>query len=169
MKIDCTQSLEILEWAGTRLQVVFPPGLSTTLAFRDETDTILAVAVYTNYEAQSIEMSIVAESPRWMTRRTIEAAFAYPFRQLKVARVTANTYATNQRSVKMLVRLGFQLEGVLRNYGPDGEPRLVFGLLAEEFVVWEKALRHRRAPPIQMSLQLPKERLTSKPPGQSLH
>lgn len=49
----------------------------------------------------------------------MQSMFAYPFKQLKVDRVTAVTSHENTRAQSVLRRLGFQLEGIIRK-GFDG-------------------------------------------------
>jgi [ribosomal protein S5]-alanine N-acetyltransferase len=58
------------------------------------------------------------------------------FESLKLERVTAEVNAANTRSLRVLEKLGFQLEGVLRQHetyrGMRGDVHL-FGMLREEF------------------------------------
>ncbi len=58
------------------------------------------------------------------------------FTKLKLERVTAEVNATNTRSLRVLEKLGFKLEGILRQHetyrGVRGDVQL-FGMLREEF------------------------------------
>ncbi len=60
------------------------------------------------------------------------------FENLKLERVTAEVNAANTRSLRVLEKLGFKLEGVLRQHetyrGVRGDVHL-FGLLREEFLM----------------------------------
>jgi [ribosomal protein S5]-alanine N-acetyltransferase len=59
------------------------------------------------------------------------------FKNLKLERVTAEVNAANTRSLRVLEKLGFKLEGVLRQHetyrGVSGDVHL-FGMLREEFL-----------------------------------
>jgi [ribosomal protein S5]-alanine N-acetyltransferase len=61
----------------------------------------------------------------------------FAFESLKLERVTAEVNAANTRSLRVLEKLGFRLEGVLRRHetyrGKRGDVHL-FGMLREEFL-----------------------------------
>ena len=67
-------------------------------------------------------------------RLMLEVAFL----ELQLERVVSDVNAANSRSIRVLEKLGFKLEGVLRNHetyrGERGDVHL-FGLLREEFLV----------------------------------
>lgn len=95
---------------------------------------VAALVVYSSYQPRyrALEMSILADSPRWATRPVIWALFAYPFEQLQVQRVSSAIRADNTRSIRLCEGLGFTQEGRIRlGYGDCDA--LVFGLLAEEW------------------------------------
>ena len=62
----------------------------------------------------------------------------WSFRELRMGRVQALVHPDNPRSAAVLVRLGFQREGLLRHYrpGPAGrEDRILYSLLPRELLV----------------------------------
>ena len=95
---------------------------------------VAALIVYSSYQPRyrAIEMSIIADSPRWASRPVIGALFAYPFEQLQVQRITSAIRADNARSIRLCEGLGFRQEGRIRlGYGDCDA--LVYGLLADEW------------------------------------
>ena len=102
------------------------------IAFMDA-NKLAGVVVYSNYRHPSIEVSIFCDDPRWaLNRDMIEEALMYPFRQLKVNRITALVQKNNKRSRKMVKRLGFVEEGKLRKASTKDD-LFVYGLLPEEY------------------------------------
>lgn len=101
------------------------------LASVDENDEVLGVVAYTRFSSTNCEMSVAAASPRFLNRANLRSFFGYPFHQLQLKRVTAVVEVTNKHAYKFDRKLGFQVEGVLRQWFPtcDG---IVMGLLKEE-------------------------------------
>lgn len=73
-----------------------------------------------------------AGEPGWLTRASLRALFGYPFNQLGCCRVTATVNRSNKRALDMNRRLGFCIEGCIRDgYGP-GRDGLLLGMLRRE-------------------------------------
>ena len=107
----------------------------TAIGLTDDNHHLICGVVYHDMDASiNIQMSIASDTPKWATRQTLKWFFHYPFEQLKVQRVTALTSSSNLNTQKMLERLGYKKEGVIRKaYGDDDA--LIYGLLREE-VKW---------------------------------
>jgi UDP-2,4-diacetamido-2,4,6-trideoxy-beta-L-altropyranose hydrolase/UDP-4-amino-4,6-dideoxy-N-acetyl-beta-L-altrosamine N-acetyltransferase len=79
---------------------------------------------------------VVPGSPRGTGRRLCQAALAYSFEVVGLNKVSGQVLAHNVRSIALHTRLGFTLEGILRDHHHDGgESHAVycFGLLASEW------------------------------------
>lgn len=135
----------MLEWCAQRLGegMGFPVGaVAIGVGDTDTPNDLLAVAVFDNFRRSrdgkplSIECSIAAASPRWANKSTIRAILSYPFCQLNVQRVTAMVKKSNERSQKMLKRLGFVEEGFVRHALDNEEGIYVTGMLREESRKW---------------------------------
>lgn len=88
--------------------------------------------VYNNFLWPNICMTVAAErGSMWPSHQFLHHAFAYPFEQLGCRRVTALVASRNMASRKLCERLGFKLEGELRNSLSD-DNELIYGLLKEE-------------------------------------
>lgn len=92
---------------------------------------IIAGCVYNEYRGHSMHVSIASTTPRWATRKTLFAFFAYPFLQLQVKRLTAYTGRSMSSVRRFLERLGFVQEGVLRAGFADDDC-VVYGMLRDE-------------------------------------
>lgn len=91
------------------------------------------VVVYHTYDASVPSLVIdVAGEGYWMTRESLRILFAYPFIELGCRRITALASKKNKRSRKIIQKVGFTQEGVLRSGEPDGCNRIVYGMLREE-------------------------------------
>jgi len=73
-----------------------------------------------------------AGEPGWLTRKTLAVFFGYPFGQLGCIRITATTARANKRALDMNRRLGFQIEGCLRDGYGAGRDGLLLGMLRRE-------------------------------------
>ena len=125
----------VAEWVRRRLPGATGFGHSSTLHVV-EGGNIIASVVYHDYLGHDIKMTIAAISPRWALRGVIRALLHYPFRELGCARVSAIAARRNRRSRKLLIGLGFKLEGVARK-GFDGvQDAMIYGLLRVDARRW---------------------------------
>lgn len=92
---------------------------------------ILGVVAYDGFTPHECQMHLAIEDRRCVTRRVLRAVFAYPFTQLKLARVTACVALSNAAILELVQRLGFVYEGRKR-CGFGDEDELIFGLLRSE-------------------------------------
>lgn len=93
-----------------------------------------------------IRASIVSVNKRWATRYSLSVLFAYPFHQLKVRRMTSVIAKRNKASRSLCERLGFRLEGTIRQ-GVEGDDLCVYGILKSE-VKWLREAENRQVQPI---------------------
>lgn len=113
----------------------------------EEGGRLIAGAVFTEYRPHSgsIHLSGASVTPRWATRKTLHALFAYPFLQLKVKRLTAYTGFSMSSVRQFLERLGFVQEGILRA-GYADDDCVVYGMLREECRWVMKGIGHAKQP-----------------------
>jgi|SRR5262252_5859910 len=92
-----------------------------TIGVLDEDGRLIAGIVYGNWnpEAGVIEIAAAATSPRWLTRRTIELMYGYPFAQLGCQMVVQRTPAGNERLLRQLAVAGYNFVLVPRLFGRD--------------------------------------------------
>lgn len=133
-RLDYAQSQLRLDWVAERLgpgTVINQPA-KVVLSVDDETGKFLGGVVYNHFTPGNCEVNVVADSPRFATRRTIPGFFAYPFQQLALRRITGIVHTANRRSLEGAQRLGFRVEGLLRDwYGAD-QHGILLGMTREE-------------------------------------
>ena len=77
-------------------------------------------------------LTIYSCDRRWCVRRVLRCVFNFCFTCLDCRRASAFVSVSNDKSRKLVERLGFRQEGVLRKYRDNGEDAFVFGMLKEE-------------------------------------
>lgn len=92
---------------------------------------LVAVVVYDGFSDADANMHIATDgSKRWMNKELLLAAFAYPFNQLGLRRVTAMVPAKNTAALEFDEHIGFVREGYHPKALP-GDDLISLGLLRE--------------------------------------
>lgn len=131
MKIDWTQPPEARD---ALLKAIGMPdfiGPHYWLAVIGDDGSLVAVWAYHNFGPTGCEMSGAVFSRRLVPREVMRALFAYPFHQLGFRRITCTVRPSNTVSLNIVRRMGFRVEGLLRNWYPD-DHGILLGLLKEE-------------------------------------
>lgn len=131
---------KLLEWAALHGKVYdFRQQMASAIGVVIG-DKLVAVCVYHTFRPMvpDIEMTIIADTPRWCTRGAVRFLLAYPFEQLGCARVTALIGRKNKRSRRLVEGLGWKLEGTARRAWDGRQDCMIYGLLREE-CRWLKA------------------------------
>jgi RimJ/RimL family protein N-acetyltransferase len=127
---------ELSLWVGERLGLGGPVrGVDPTAVGVARRGHIVAVALFSNFQPPTIEVTFVTTTPRWASREMISGILAYPFVQLGCKRVTAVTEECNGPARAFLERLGFKQEGVHPDAFPSGEG-ISYGLLRKDAERW---------------------------------
>ena len=125
--------VEIAEWVRLQCPGVHDWGQCTAIGLADENKLIAGVVFNRFHRGLSIDISVAATpGKQWLSRSFLHDVFVYPFRQLNLNKVQSFIPASNRRSERLCVGLGFTLEGRLREAWPGGEDLLVYGMLARE-------------------------------------
>jgi RimJ/RimL family protein N-acetyltransferase len=130
-----SQDEVVKQWVAARIPHVEGYSPWDTAIGVSREGQMIAGVVYSRFSKQDINLSIAATDPRWCTRRTLRYLLGYPFLQLKVRRVTALVAVVNSKSRDLVERLGFQREGVLRDWFEFSDV-LVYGMLRREASRW---------------------------------
>lgn len=131
MRIDWSQNPLYLEQAAATLGVKFKSSPTYWLAVVDDDGTACCVWVFNNFAMCSAEVSVVVLQKRIFRREHLRAMFAYPFHQLGLRRLHSVVRVDNVASLNQTRRLGFAVEGLLRNWYPDCDG-ILHGLLKED-------------------------------------
>lgn len=89
---------------------------------REVDGELVAVVVYDGFSECDCNMHIASNgSGHWMNRELLVHAFAYPFIQLDLRRVTALVPARNAAALRLDAHLGFAYEGRCKDALPDDD------------------------------------------------
>lgn len=103
---------ELAAWAEAHYPACAPLKRPlTAIGIASSYGEALGVAIFHNFRQHDIDVTFVAATPRWATPGNVRAILHYPFVQLGVKRMTATTSKNNHRARKLLIGLGFRLEG----------------------------------------------------------
>ena len=95
-------------------------------------DELVAVVVYDAFSSCDCNMHIASDGTgRWMNKALLLAAFAYPFGQLGLRRVTGLVPAKNVKALEFDENLGFVREGLHRHALRDDD-LISLGMLRED-------------------------------------
>lgn len=126
------QDEEIAQWAQSQIEHISTFGPSAAIGFSLDGE-IKAAAVYHNYRHPNIEMSVVITDSRAATRKAIKASLAYPFLYIGVQRITLLTAKGNRKARSLATRIGFKLEGKLRDALPNNESIIIYGMTMNDY------------------------------------
>ena len=110
------------------------------MSFRSDAKTIglerdgelVAVVVFDNFCETDCNMHIASDgTASWMSKSLLLSAFAFPFTQLGLLRVTGLVPSDNKLALKFDEHLGFVREGFHPKAGPGGKDLVSLGLLRE--------------------------------------
>lgn len=144
MRLVWDQSDAVAAWVAKRCPYVvrgFDPCVAAGVVSEDGR-VLLGGVVFHHFhpEFKTIEVSLAAITPRWLTRRILQQLMAYPFDQLKCQRITTGTPKKYKAARKFLQTFGFKHEGTVRK-GFGNDDAIISGLMAWE---WR---RSKWAPP----------------------
>ena len=126
IELSCDYSQEkIKQFVAQRIGLTYGGAFDPAAAVAVLRDgSIVGGVVFNNYhpltKGRMIEISCATDDPGCLTRGILRGIFEYPFKQLEVNRLKAECSTGNTRCRKLVERLGFQFEGVMRK-GHDGE------------------------------------------------
>lgn len=89
--------------------------------------------IYHNIRPQrDLWWTIYTTDKRWCTRRILRKIFGFAFNYWQVKRVSLLVNADNQDCLKLIEKLGFKREGLLRRFREDDTDCYFYGILKSE-------------------------------------
>lgn len=124
------QEDRLLPWAQDRIGVAFRRD-AYTLGL-EKGGELVAVVVFDNFSECDCNMHIASDGTKsWMNKSLLLAAFAYPFAQLGLLRLTGMVPADNADALAFDENIGFVREGYHPKAGPGGKDLISLGLMRE--------------------------------------
>lgn len=113
----------VVSWVAERIPHVGKSGFEKPFGVSiTRNGRLLAGIVYHDYQPdhRTIQMSAAATSPMWAHRLTIGVFLSIPFEQLGCFKVWTATPHDNTPAIKVNLKAGFTVDGVLdHQFGPD--------------------------------------------------
>lgn len=81
---------------------------------------LAAGVLYCEWNGANVVCHMAGEG-NFLTRKYLYTIFDYPFNQLKVKRVTLPIAAANEKAIRFVKHLGFELEATLQDAHPSGD------------------------------------------------
>ena len=127
-RIIYDEQARLLDWAAAHYADAAVDGDTYAIGL-EQSGEIVGVVLYNNFLEVACNMHVVSDGKRrWLTRDFLVHAFAYPFIQLGLNRVTAMVPASNTDALTLDLKLGFQLEGRMTEAMP-GDDVVILGML----------------------------------------
>lgn len=107
-------------------------GENYTVGFA-KNNKMLGGLIYSGYRPETdVWWTIYTEDKTWCNRYLLKFAFGVAFHDLKCRRINILVSKSNKACLKMVLRMGFKIEGRLRKYRENGEDAYILGILKEE-------------------------------------
>lgn len=120
----------LLPWAKDRIGINGFRRDAYSIGLERDGD-LVAVVVFDCFSDADVNMHIASDGSRhWMNKSLLVAAFAYPFIQLGMRRVTGLVPASNHKALAFDEHIGFVREGYHPHALPSGDT-VSLGLLRE--------------------------------------
>ncbi len=91
---------------------------------------LVAGVVYEDWNRANVICHIAGEEG-WATPRFLAIIFDYPFKRLGVDRITVPICSSNEKSIQLVLRLGFRIEAKLSGATSNGD-MLIFRMFKHE-------------------------------------
>lgn len=118
----------IIDWVKSRLPGPFV-GELFGIGLVDER-RIIAGAIFNNRKGHEISAHIAVDGQ--LTRPFLFACSHFAFEVCRVTRVSTHCRAANPKAIKVIEGFGFKYEGCQRRGWPDGDDKLLYGMLRED-------------------------------------
>jgi RimJ/RimL family protein N-acetyltransferase len=118
----------LLPWALDKIGIAGFRSDARAIGLERDGD-LVAVVVFDGFSAADANMHIASDGTRrWMSKELLLAAFAYPFQQIKLRRLTGIVPAKNKDALAFDEHIGFVREGYCPEALPDDDV-VILGLL----------------------------------------
>jgi hypothetical protein len=105
------------DWVASRINGMFDKYSSNSLGLLID-GNIKAGVIYEDFNKASVVCHIACE---FLSGEFLAAIFDYPFNSLNVKKIICPVASDNQKSIKLVEKMGFSVEGVLTDCHPNGD------------------------------------------------
>lgn len=133
------ENAELIEWAANRIENASFEKAQAVGVYRH--GVLAAVAVFHDYRAPSIHISLAADSPRWATKEVMRFLAGYAFVTCGCKVIVATASKWNKPSRRLLEGLGFDYSGKIPDGAPDGDV-CIYNLHYSKMKDWRYGEKH---------------------------
>jgi hypothetical protein len=108
------------EWVAERVCSRWRKDTARCIGKLDENGVIVAGVIYDEWTGTNF-MCDIAGQGNWASKLFLSIIFDYPFVRAGAKRITARVKSTNEKSIKLVTKMGFKLESRLTQAIPDGD------------------------------------------------
>jgi RimJ/RimL family protein N-acetyltransferase len=121
------QGEEIGNWVAQKIDGGYFAEQSSAIGLIKD-GKILAGVIYENWNKRTVFCHIAVEGR--LTKSYLKAIFDYPFNVLNVQKIIVPVVTDNQKSIKLVINMGFVEEARIKDGSPDGD--IIFMTLAKK-------------------------------------
>lgn len=132
------QKERVRDWICSQVRDIYakPESLYEAIGVISKNGDIIGGVLYHNFHElapgqHDIMMSAAGHSG-WLTKGNLRVFFQYPFQALSCVRITTIAAKSNKRARDLNERLGFKIEGVLRDGRGIGRDSIAYSMLKRE-------------------------------------
>lgn len=127
------QSPEAMAMVSRLLGATYDPQAVRCISAVSDLGELLGVVMLSRFMPHSCEISVAADSPKFLSRRFIREVANYVFGTLGLWRLYCVAAPENERSVSLIERLGFVREtDILQGWFGPGRDGVMFRMLRTE-------------------------------------
>ena len=131
---DRNRDKELGMWISEKVDVEYLDG---NPCFGTEKDgELIGAVMFNSWNGSNVCIHNRIDHPAAITRQLLHAVFSFAFKTLGARRITGAVIGNNYKAVALNLRLGFELEGVFKNYLPGERGDIV------HFVMWPSTCRY---------------------------
>ncbi len=124
---------DITKWVCSNLNFEFTDiGEYRTLGFFVDHKLIGGLIYHNIRIGRDLWWTIYTTNKRWCNRRVLKRIFGLAFNFWQVERISLLVNTNNFECIKLVEKLGFKREGLLRKYRDDGSDCYFYGILKSE-------------------------------------
>ena len=105
-------------WIARKTQMIWKPEGSQTIGWMRDGEVVAGVW-YDDWNGISVVTHIAIDGP--ITSEYLATIYDYPFNQLQVEKIIAPVLEDNAESIKLVTKMGFEVEARLKNVHPSGD------------------------------------------------
>lgn len=133
VKLIDGENCGVAEWVASSLQISLDELLEVASLGFVCGGKLIGGVVYGGYRKnRDVWLTIYSNDKKWCSRRILKIIFGFAFDELACRRVNVLVEVDNSASFSLVKRLGFVLEGRLREFSEKGKDTYILGMCRDD-------------------------------------